>query len=84
MLLEVVEEAAKHPSIDETWIEVLDAFWEHILASKDTLIKLPEILERLSKTLVSEKYLEKLRSMKKKTEAQFQEIIIFLDQSKKC
>ena len=60
----MLEKASKDPFISEAWIDLMVANWEDFLASKITMRDLPGILEVLSRTVVSQEYLNKLRNLK--------------------
>ena len=69
--LNLLKKASKDPFISEAWIDLMVANWEDILASKNTMRDLPGILEVLSRTVVSQEYLNKLRNLKEqKTSSQ--------------
>ena len=65
----MLEQASKHPFINEAWIDILVNNWEDILASVGvenlSLRKLPDILEVLSNNVVSMEYFNKLRKLRK-------------------
>ena len=60
-------EAAARDYMSEYWVDVLVDVWPDIVKQERVMTKLPKILRALTRNIVTNEYLEKLRNLQQNT-----------------